>query len=469
MKDRDTVGGQEPLPALPRRDRGEAEGVGLRGPVFSGPPRGTEVEQNTLGDCFLLAPLASLAERRPEQVHAAIQARGGGKFAVRLFQKDEATGALAPHEVVVDPRIPEELLEQLRRHPVRPHPGLPGHPQAVAVDCEPPALHQALGGAAAGGRPCVDRRARRRAASRSTPSSSRSPSMMRSRRRVSGSSASRSISVASRREGGGRVPRRVRGVLVALGPPAAGRQGAERRAAEAEVVDPAPVTQVVACLGARARVVRDLVVRRSPPPRAPPRRRRRRRRRPRRRRGAACHGRAISPNAVPGSIVRLYAETWVTPVRATRAASSAASAGVIVPPGSDVGGDAVDEVRAHPLDPRAERREHGFEPALGAVEAAEEREASGVEALHADAEPAHPHVAELPRPRFVERGRVALHGHLHRRARGPARRRGWRRARGRARPAPRARACPRRRRPSRAAFLRAPGRRRSSSASTASA
>jgi hypothetical protein len=95
-------------PALPREDRRKAHEVMERGPVFGPEVSGDQVEQNALGDCFFLAPLASLAQRRPDEVRAAIQARGDGTFAVRLFHRDRATGALAPHEVVVDALIPEE-------------------------------------------------------------------------------------------------------------------------------------------------------------------------------------------------------------------------------------------------------------------------------------------------------------------------------------------------------------------------
>jgi hypothetical protein len=95
-------------PALPPEDRGKAYEVVVHGPVFGARLSGAQVEQNALGDCFFLAPLASLAQRRPEEVRAAIQAREDGTFAVRLFHWDPATGALAPREVVVDAQIPEE-------------------------------------------------------------------------------------------------------------------------------------------------------------------------------------------------------------------------------------------------------------------------------------------------------------------------------------------------------------------------
>jgi hypothetical protein len=94
-------------PAPMRKDR-NAEEVEAHGPVFEGRPRGTEVEQQTLGDCFFLASLASFADRRPDEVREALQARGDGTFAVRLFRKDHATGTLTPEIVVVDAKLPEE-------------------------------------------------------------------------------------------------------------------------------------------------------------------------------------------------------------------------------------------------------------------------------------------------------------------------------------------------------------------------
>jgi hypothetical protein len=94
-------------PALPAQDRGRAHLVDEHGPLFAGHPLGAEVKQTTLGDCFFVASLASLAERRPEEVRAAIRERGDGTFAVRLFRRDPATHALGEHEVVVDAALPE--------------------------------------------------------------------------------------------------------------------------------------------------------------------------------------------------------------------------------------------------------------------------------------------------------------------------------------------------------------------------
>jgi hypothetical protein len=94
-------------PPLRPEDRGHAQNVEIHGALFEGAPRGTDVVQRALGDCFFLASLASLAQRRPEDVEAAIRRQPGGTFAVRLFHRDRAAGALLPREVVVDDLLPE--------------------------------------------------------------------------------------------------------------------------------------------------------------------------------------------------------------------------------------------------------------------------------------------------------------------------------------------------------------------------
>lgn len=100
-------------PALRPADRPHATLVEDHAALFDGKPLGIEVEQQALGDCFFLATLASLAQRRPEAIEAAIHERAGGTFAVRFFHLDHATGTVAPREVVVDGRIPEE-----HEHPI---------------------------------------------------------------------------------------------------------------------------------------------------------------------------------------------------------------------------------------------------------------------------------------------------------------------------------------------------------------
>jgi hypothetical protein len=95
-------------PALKGHDRGHAEEVEAHGALFVGAPRGTEVEQEKLGDCFFLAALASFAQRRPDEVRASIRPEGGGIYTVRFFRHDPATGQYEPKEVKVDRILPEE-------------------------------------------------------------------------------------------------------------------------------------------------------------------------------------------------------------------------------------------------------------------------------------------------------------------------------------------------------------------------
>ena len=234
--------------------------------------------------------------------------------------------------------------------------------------------------------------------------------MIRSRRRVSGSRVSRSASTGAPGGDGGDVARRVDEVAVADRRAVARAEGAERGAAQAEVVGAAPVAEVVARLVAGARVVGDLVVdealgleRLLDGEEGV---------------GHGVVGRDGQPPA-PGQLAELGARLDGQAVR-----GEVGDAGARDLPhlggrlggghgGSGRRGDAVDEVGADAGDAGAEGGVDGGEPALGIVEAAEEGEALGVEALHADAEPAHPLGVERAGAGLVERGGVALDGDLH--------------------------------------------------------
>jgi hypothetical protein len=100
-------------PALRPADRGHAAFVAEPAVLFDQKPLGTQVEQQLLGDCFFLSALASFAQRRPEEVEAAIHDRGCGNYAVRFFQYDRQTGKATPREVVVDGKIPEAKGERV--------------------------------------------------------------------------------------------------------------------------------------------------------------------------------------------------------------------------------------------------------------------------------------------------------------------------------------------------------------------
>jgi hypothetical protein len=99
-----------PAPAEPHLTPeydGHAAYAPAQGPVFAGPPRGTEVQQQQLGDCFFLAALASFAQRRPEALRAAVREREHD-VTVRLYRHDHATGTFIAEEITVDRALPEE-------------------------------------------------------------------------------------------------------------------------------------------------------------------------------------------------------------------------------------------------------------------------------------------------------------------------------------------------------------------------
>lgn len=62
-----------------------------------------DVSQGQVGDCYLIASLASLADQNPEAIRKMIKANGDGTFTVTLYVRNEH-GLLIPHEVLVNPR-----------------------------------------------------------------------------------------------------------------------------------------------------------------------------------------------------------------------------------------------------------------------------------------------------------------------------------------------------------------------------
>lgn len=62
-----------------------------------------DVSQGQVGDCYLIASLASFADQNPEVIRQIIVANPDGTFTVTLYVRDEH-GQLVPREVVVDPR-----------------------------------------------------------------------------------------------------------------------------------------------------------------------------------------------------------------------------------------------------------------------------------------------------------------------------------------------------------------------------
>ncbi len=95
-------------PALRPQDRGHAAFVDDPAALFVGTDLGVQVQQKKLGDCFFLAPLASLAQRRPREIEGAVRKHAEGTYAVRLFHHDVTAGRWTPREVAVDAKLPEK-------------------------------------------------------------------------------------------------------------------------------------------------------------------------------------------------------------------------------------------------------------------------------------------------------------------------------------------------------------------------
>jgi hypothetical protein len=59
--------------------------VAARGPLFAHKPCADDVKQGRIGDCYLMAALAAVAERRPDTIEEMMRDNGDGSVIVRLF------------------------------------------------------------------------------------------------------------------------------------------------------------------------------------------------------------------------------------------------------------------------------------------------------------------------------------------------------------------------------------------------
>ncbi|MCF2145846.1 C2 family cysteine protease [Desmonostoc muscorum LEGE 12446] len=64
-----------------------------------------DVEQGQLGDCYLLAALAAVAEKSPQTIKEMIKDNNDGTYSVRFFREDE-NGKLIPDYVTVNSELP---------------------------------------------------------------------------------------------------------------------------------------------------------------------------------------------------------------------------------------------------------------------------------------------------------------------------------------------------------------------------
>lgn len=76
-----------PDPPAAYRDRkdGPLKKQQFTGPVFNGRPKMNDVNQQELGDCYVLAPLAACAATNPKIIEEMLKDNGDGTFDVRLF------------------------------------------------------------------------------------------------------------------------------------------------------------------------------------------------------------------------------------------------------------------------------------------------------------------------------------------------------------------------------------------------
>ncbi|MEO7733265.1 MAG: C2 family cysteine protease [Kofleriaceae bacterium] len=77
----------------------------VQGPLFPRPPRPSDVEQGSLGDCFLMAPLGAIARRNPQLIMDMVVDRT--KVASVRFFRRAANGQFIPEWVTVDKTVVE--------------------------------------------------------------------------------------------------------------------------------------------------------------------------------------------------------------------------------------------------------------------------------------------------------------------------------------------------------------------------
>lgn len=75
-------------------------------PLFTHEPNSNDVSQGMLGDCYLLAPLSSIAQTHPEMIREAMHDDGNGKVTVRFFKRDENDN-YEPIYVTVEKVVPK--------------------------------------------------------------------------------------------------------------------------------------------------------------------------------------------------------------------------------------------------------------------------------------------------------------------------------------------------------------------------
>jgi hypothetical protein len=92
-------------PAVLKADKDKLEQELVKGgKLFKNGVKGTDPEQNYIGDCYLMAAMSSVAKASPDVIKNAFKQNRDGTFTVRLW--DRKGRKLVPHDVRIDLDLP---------------------------------------------------------------------------------------------------------------------------------------------------------------------------------------------------------------------------------------------------------------------------------------------------------------------------------------------------------------------------
>ncbi|MBF2052527.1 MAG: hypothetical protein IGS03_03570 [Candidatus Sericytochromatia bacterium] len=82
--------------------------IPVHAPLFEGPVSVSDIRQGSIGDCYLIAGIYSIAQKNPQAIHEMMKDNGDGTVTVRLYDKNKDTQQLEPIYITVDKSVPND-------------------------------------------------------------------------------------------------------------------------------------------------------------------------------------------------------------------------------------------------------------------------------------------------------------------------------------------------------------------------